>query len=158
MLDWADRFAPLWGLPWGTVPLAVLVALVVDAQWGEPAARWHPVVWMGRALEALGQRIAPAAPTGRNFKCFWLSALAWCALIAIICIATGVGSGWAGSILWNIASQRLSASLCGQLIVSETLFALFYSFLWDGTWPGGLQLLAASLFTLGILASIRAHR
>ena len=80
------------------------------------------------------------------------------ALIAIICIATGVGSGWAGSILWNIASQRLSASLCGQLIVSETLFALFYSFLWDGAWPGGLQLLAAGLFTLGILASIRAHR
>ena len=80
------------------------------------------------------------------------------ALIAIICIPTGVGSGWAGSILWNIASQRLSASLCGQLIVSETLFALFYSFLWDGAWPGGLQLLAAGLFTLGILASIRAHR
>ena len=80
------------------------------------------------------------------------------ALIAIIFIATGVGSGWAGSILWNIASQRLSASLCGQLIVSETLFALFYSFLWDGAWPGGLQLLAAGLFTLGILASIRAHR
>lgn len=80
------------------------------------------------------------------------------ALIAIVCIATGVGSGWAGSILWNIASQRLSASLCGQLIVSETLFALFYSFLWDGAWPGGLQLLAAGLFTLGILASIRAHR
>jgi drug/metabolite transporter (DMT)-like permease len=79
-------------------------------------------------------------------------------LIAVVCIATGVGSGWAGSILWNIASQRLSASLCGQLIVSETLFALFYSFVWDGAWPGGLQLLAAALFTLGILASIRAHR
>jgi drug/metabolite transporter (DMT)-like permease len=79
-------------------------------------------------------------------------------LIAIVCIATGVGSGWAASILWNIASQRLSASLCGQLIVSETLFALFYSFVWDGAWPGGLQLLAAVLFTLGILASIRAHR
>ncbi len=80
------------------------------------------------------------------------------ALIAMVCIATGVGSGWAASILWNIASQRLSASLCGQLIVSETLFALFYSFVWDGAWPGGLQLLAAVLFTLGILASIRAHR
>jgi drug/metabolite transporter (DMT)-like permease len=80
------------------------------------------------------------------------------ALVAIVCIATGVGSGWAASILWNIASQRLSASLCGQLIVSETLFALFYSFVWDGAWPGGLQLVAAVLFTLGILASIRAHR
>lgn len=87
-----------------------------------------------------------------------LLALDGLGLIAIVCIATGVGSGWAASILWNIASQRLSASLCGQLIVSETLFALFYSFVWDGAWPGTLQLVAAVLFTLGILASIRAHR
>jgi len=80
------------------------------------------------------------------------------AMIAVACIATGIGSGWAGSILWNVASQRLSVSLCGQLIVSETLFALFYSFLWDGVWPAATQAWAAGLFTLGILASIRAHR
>jgi drug/metabolite transporter (DMT)-like permease len=60
--------------------------------------------------------------------------------------------------LWNIASQRLSASLCGQLIVSETLFALLYSFLWDGRWPQATELAAALLFVLGILASIKAHR
>ena len=87
-----------------------------------------------------------------------LLALENIAFIAIVCIATGVGSAWAASILWNIASQRLSVSLCGQLIVSETLFALFYSFVWDGAWPSGLQLLAAVLFTLGILASIKAHQ
>jgi len=80
------------------------------------------------------------------------------ALIALVCIATGLGSAWAASILWNIASQRLSVSLCGQLIVSETLFALLYSFVWDGAWPTDTQWLAAVLFTLGILASIRAHR
>ncbi|WP_394756258.1 DMT family transporter [Rhodoferax sp.] len=77
---------------------------------------------------------------------------------AIICIVTGVGSAWAAGILWNIASQQLSVSLCGQLIVSETLFALLYSFWWDQAWPGALQWAAAVLFTLGILASIRAHR
>ena len=57
-----------------------------------------------------------------------------------------------------MASQRLSASLCGQLIVSETLFALLYSFAWDGHWPTSIQLCACVLFMLGILASIRAHR
>ena len=77
---------------------------------------------------------------------------------ALICIATGVGSAWLATILWNITSQRLSASLCGQLIVSETLFALFYSFVWDGQWPTLLQTLACVLFVAGILASIRAHR
>jgi len=87
-----------------------------------------------------------------------LSALDNRGLIVIACIATGIGSGWAGSILWNMASQRLSVSLCGQLIVSETLFALFYSFVWDGVWPAAAQAWAAVLFTLGILASIRAHR
>jgi drug/metabolite transporter (DMT)-like permease len=77
---------------------------------------------------------------------------------ALICIATGIGSAWLATILWNIASQRLSASLCGQLIVSETLFALLYSFVWDGQWPTLLQALACVLFAAGILASIRAHR
>lgn len=78
--------------------------------------------------------------------------------IAIICIATGIGSAWLATVLWNIASQHLSASLCGQLIVSETLFALVYSFVWDSQWPGLGQTLACTLFMAGILASIRAHR
>ena len=63
---------------------AVLVALAVDRLWGEPRARWHPVVWMGRALEALGARIAPATETGRDLKVFWLAALSWCALAALV--------------------------------------------------------------------------
>jgi drug/metabolite transporter (DMT)-like permease len=80
------------------------------------------------------------------------------ALFALICIATGFGSSWLATVLWNVASQRLSASLCGQLIVSETLFALIYSFAWDGRWPGLAQSVACVLFTLGILASIKAHQ
>jgi drug/metabolite transporter (DMT)-like permease len=80
------------------------------------------------------------------------------ALAAILSVATGIGSAWIATILWNIASQRLSASLCGQLIVSETIFALVYSFLWDGQWPSAAQFAAAALFVGGILASIRAHR
>jgi len=78
--------------------------------------------------------------------------------LATVCMATGIGSAWAATILWNIASQRLSASLCGQLIVSETVFALLYSYAWDAHWPAVTQLLACVLFVLGILASIKAHR
>ncbi len=87
-----------------------------------------------------------------------LLALDGIAMAAIACIVTGVGAGWGASILWNLASQKLSVSLCGQLIVSETLFGLLYSFAWDGSWPVMAQWLAAGLFTLGILASIQAHR
>ncbi len=77
---------------------------------------------------------------------------------AMLCVATGIGSAWVATYLWNVASQRLSASLCGQLIVSETIFALVYSFIWDGHGPTMLQLTACLLFVAGILASIRAHR
>jgi drug/metabolite transporter (DMT)-like permease len=76
----------------------------------------------------------------------------------LLCMAAGFGSTWLATILWNKASQRLSASLCGQLVVSETIFALLYSFLWDGHWPTAAEGVACVLFTLGILASIRAHR
>ena len=79
-------------------------------------------------------------------------------LFILLCVGTGFGSAWLATILWNVASQRLSASLCGQLIVSETLFALLYSFAWDGHWPSAAQAAACLLFTMGILASIKAHR
>ena len=76
----------------------------------------------------------------------------------IVALILGWGSSWLAISLWNVASRTLSTSLCGQLIVSETLFALLYSFAWDGQWPSGMQWGAGILFTLGILASIRAHR
>lgn len=79
-------------------------------------------------------------------------------VFALLCAATGFGSAWLATILWNVASRRLPASLCGQLIVSETLFALAYSYAWDARWPTAWQAVAVLLFTLGILASIKAHR
>ncbi|MES2581429.1 MAG: DMT family transporter [Pseudomonadota bacterium] len=77
---------------------------------------------------------------------------------AIVCIAIGVGSGWLATVLWNHASRRLSASLCGQLIVSETLFGLAFAFAVLGQHFTLAQMVASVLFVLGILASIRAHR
>lgn len=75
-----------------------------------------------------------------------------------VCAITGIGAAWVASVLWNMASRRLSASLAGQLIVSETVFGLLYGFLWNAQWPATLQWLACGLFVAGILASIKAHR
>lgn len=105
--------------------------------------------------------------TGLGALLMWLAAGSGLSVLAaredwpgfvLLCALTGFGSTWLATILWNLASQRLSASLCGQLIVSETILALLYSFAWDGRWPTPAQLAACALFTLGILASIRAHR
>ena len=75
-----------------------------------------------------------------------------------VCVFTGIGSAWIASVMWNVASRRLSTSLAGQLVVSETVFALIYAFAWSGDWPAAAQLIACVLFVAGILASIRAHR
>lgn len=69
---------------WICVPL---LALAVDWWLGEPPVAWHPVVWMGRALQWWGDRLAPADAVSRDFKIFWCSALVWCALAAIVFIA-----------------------------------------------------------------------
>ncbi len=147
-----------WGVALATAAMVCWTAFaILNAAW----LKRHPEVsatewsnWIGIAT-GLGA-VALWLVAGSESK--QLLALDNIGVLAIICIVTGVGSAWAASVLWNIASQRLSGSLCGQLIVSETLFALLYSFVWDRAWPGSLQLLAAGLFTLGILASIRAHR
>jgi drug/metabolite transporter (DMT)-like permease len=147
-----------WGVALATAAMVCWTAFaILNAAW----LKRHPEVsatewanWLGIAT-GLGSVVLWLLAGSESKQ---LLALDNIALLAIICIVTGVGSAWAASILWNIASQRLSGSLCGQLIVSETLFALLYSFAWDQAWPGSLQLLAAGLFTLGILASIRAHR
>jgi drug/metabolite transporter (DMT)-like permease len=75
-----------------------------------------------------------------------------------VCTVTGIGSAWVAAVLWNMASRRLSPSLAGQLIVSETVFGLIYTFAWSAQWPAAMQWAACVLFVLGILASIKAHR
>jgi len=76
----------------------------------------------------------------------------------LVCAFTGIGSAWIASVLWNVACRRLSTSLAGQLVVSETVFALIYAFAWLGDWPETTQLVACAMFLLGVVASIRAHR
>ena len=65
--------------PWAVSSLAVLLALAVDRLWGEPPARWHPVVWMGHYLGAMGRRVAPSfnAPAPGPAAVFVRGALAW---------------------------------------------------------------------------------
>ncbi len=90
--------------------LAVLVALRVDRLCGEPPARWHPVVWMGRALDACGARLAPSVETGRDLKAFWLAAICWCALAALVVIAA---AGLQCAVAWAAGSGLPSFDVAG---------------------------------------------
>jgi adenosylcobinamide-phosphate synthase len=53
--------------------VSVLLALVVDAIWGEPPVRWHPVVWMGTYLQRVGRSLPDFAPR----KALLLGAAYW---------------------------------------------------------------------------------
>lgn len=77
--------------PLGVLAGAVLVALAVDHLCGEPPARYHPVVWMGRFLGFAGPHCAPlSSPTvnGRatmqRLRAFIAGAFAWC--VGAICV------------------------------------------------------------------------
>ena len=64
-----------------------LLALAADRLLGEPPARWHPVVWMGRYLGWAGARLAPRAGAPRvlsDRRVFWGAALTWCAAAAAV--------------------------------------------------------------------------
>ena len=64
--------------------LAVAFALWLDLCLGEPPARWHPVVWMGRYLGRMGQAIAPLQATGTDLAAFIKGALAWLAGAVVV--------------------------------------------------------------------------
>ncbi len=84
-----------------TVPMmavALLIALAIDAWFGEPAAFWHPVVWMGGSLGWAGRWVAPssssvpASSSGivPDLPSFWLGVLVWCAGVAIVYVTAKV--------------------------------------------------------------------
>ncbi|WP_416142173.1 adenosylcobinamide-phosphate synthase CbiB [Hydrogenophaga sp.] len=93
--------------------LAVLLALGVDRLWGEPPARWHPVVWMGSYLGWTGRRIAPPARTALAppWRVFMLGAVAW--LIGAVLV---VLVAWALVRVLDSAPQGLQALALGLLL------------------------------------------
>jgi adenosylcobinamide-phosphate synthase len=103
---------PVWGWPFAAVWIGVpLLALALDWVVGEPPTAWHPVVWMGQALNRCGQRLAPAAPVARDFKRFWLASLIWCVLAAIVLIVS-----WAAQHLVLMLHELLAAALLAALL------------------------------------------
>jgi len=101
------------------MPLAAIgalwFALALDRAFGEPPARWHPVVWMGRYLELAGRRVAPAAAGQRAWP-FAAGALAWClGAVVVGALAWALQSfaatlpAWAAALLLGLALKPLLA-------------------------------------------------
>ena len=91
---------------------ALLVALAIDRWWGEPAARWHPVVWMGNYLSLAAKRLEPNPdPAVRDLKSFWLAAAYWLAGAALIFIVACAVQWALFEFHWAIGALLLGLAL-----------------------------------------------
>ncbi|MES2841547.1 MAG: adenosylcobinamide-phosphate synthase CbiB [Pseudomonadota bacterium] len=104
--------------PWAVMPIAMFVALLIDRWWGEPPPRWHPVVWMGRGLDAMGRRVAPAMGESMPAaaRLFVAGALAWitgAAVVVLIALAAawtvGQGPVWLQALALGVLLKPLLA-------------------------------------------------
>ncbi len=107
-------------------PLAVLVALALDRALGEPPARWHPVVGMGRYLGFMGSRVAPApGDAPQAGRAFVKGALAWC-LGALLVVALAMGlvgamAGWTWWVQALVLGVLLKPMLAWRMLRDEVL-------------------------------------
>lgn len=92
---------------------------------------------------------------------FWLAEAhdgdAWMRFWAIN-TGIAIGASVIANSLWNGASRFLPLTLSGQMIIFETLFALFYGFLWQQRLPRPLEMLAIAALIIGVLWSARMHQ
>jgi drug/metabolite transporter (DMT)-like permease len=68
-----------------------------------------------------------------------------------------LGASVIGNHLWNVASRRVPLTLCGTLILSETLFAFLYGFIYQQRLPRPLEVLAIVLMVAGTAWSVSVH-
>ncbi len=101
---------------------------------------------VGAVVLALQQAGAADAVPTRSWSQFWL-----------VCLLLALGASVVGNYLWNLASRLVPVTLSGQLILSETLFALLYGFLYAQRMPRPLEWGAMVLLAAGVLWSVHAH-
>jgi adenosylcobinamide-phosphate synthase len=111
----------------GTLAAAMLLALAIDLLWGEPHARWHPVVWIGRYLGWAGRFCAPEASQPLNasavapdLPAFWRGALAWC-VGATVCVVLAYGISAGASVLPDAVSAGVLACALKPLLAWRML-------------------------------------
>lgn len=101
---------------------------------------------VGAVALSLQQAGGGDAAPARDWPRYWL-----------VCLLLALGASVIGNYLWNLASRRVPVTLSGQLILSETLFALLYGFVYAQRMPRPLEWAAMLLLTAGVLWSVRRH-
>ena len=75
--------------------------------------------------------------------------------IYLMCsIALGLGSSWLANWLWNICSFHCPSEISGPLIVSETIFGLLYSFIYEARLPHIYEGASIFMFLIGVYLTV----
>ncbi|MGK5047253.1 DMT family transporter [Janthinobacterium sp. GB4P2] len=101
---------------------------------------------VGAVMLALQQASGAEDAPARDWPWYWL-----------VCLLLALGASVIGNYLWNLASRLVPVTLSGQLILSETLFALLYGFVYARRMPRPLEWAAMVLLTAGVLWSVQRH-
>lgn len=152
--DFGARRTMLLGLLASLAALAIWVAYaLVNAETMRAPDAPAPLRWTGiQGLGALAGSLCllpfasfdlpaqlPVAVT--------LTFVAWAVLM-------GAFASWLATWAWVVAARRLPLTLSAQLIVAETVFGLFYGFLFERRLPLPSEALGASLQIAGVLWAI----
>ncbi len=78
-------------------------------------------------------------------------------LFLISSLALGFGASWIANWLWNICSFHCPSEISGPLIVSETIFGLLYSFIFEKRWPHPYEAVSVCLFLLGVFLAVTSQ-
>lgn len=68
----------------------------------------------------------------------------------------GLGASWGATWLWNKASSGLSTTVLGLLLVSETVFAIFFVCLYELRPPSIAEVVSTVLIVAGVAWGLRA--
>lgn len=70
-------------------------------------------------------------------------------------LAIGIGSSWLATYCWNIAGSILTKEMLGQMVVSETCFAVILNVLYEKRMPYPAELIALLLLSTGVAFAAR---
>lgn len=80
-------------------------------------------------------------------------------VVFIICsLVLGLGSSWIANISWAYCSKNCPATIVGALIVSETVFGLLYSFIYQTRLPMWNECVAIAGLIIGVILVVFSQR
>ena len=131
----SDQPEILFGIVAALIGLALWVAYgmmsaaVMQSQDAPSAIHWTALQGIGAGIGALV--LLPFTSLGETVSFTGAQTLHFLLWAAVM----GIAGSWLATLCWMIASRLLPLALAAQLIVAETVFGLFYGFLFEQRMP-----------------------